>query len=759
MIGAVMSEILAPAGDAQSFYAALNAGADAIYLGLTDFSARKSAENFTLSNLSQFTDRAHLFGVKVYVALNTLVKDAELPSFFSCAREAWNAGADALIIQDIFLGKILHKCYPEIVLHLSTQAGVCNVYGARLAKRYGFSRVILARETPIEDISEIAKILETEVFVQGALCTCFSGQCYMSSFAGGNSGNRGFCKQPCRKKYSIDGNKKEKLAYRLSLSDLCVGEQIRPLIQAGVCSFKIEGRMRSPSYVSASVRYYRDLLDEKGAPVLKQDFSDLKRTFNRGNYTLGYSFGQDKNLISSEVQGHIGERVGKVSLLPQKGAKEKIVTKHEKLYFVKSSFCPSDGDGFKVLRQGQEVGGGVWRSYFPLRKDGFYLGTKNAFSDGDEVCITSDTALQKKLLQRQRKISLHLSCKLQEGNHMTVRVQKGEKEFTFTAPFLAEKAKSHPFTQADFVSCFSKADEFPFETHFEQSNITGDFFIVKSALNAFRREVFSELYKQLLPYRVQLEERPLPVVADVKQKNPAGIAVIDRNFSSSCYGEKVFDYAVFRPTDVKNIASIQDFLQNAKYYARHKLLFIPAFCTGEDIKNIKSLLPLFDGIYSDGVFAIELSRETGVLLFAGSGFNLFNPISAAVAQQECEEVCLSKELSEKELSVFDKSFYRFSGGSVQLMELGHCPFSMKCAECEDRDTYTMTDDAGRKFYLLRFKNSRCRFSVYNMLPMVSGRKSGVFDFTALTDEQKQRFLSEDTEGMRGAFGVRSEGIR
>ena len=315
-----MSEILAPAGDAQSFYAALNAGADAIYLGLTDFSARKSAENFTLSNLSQFTDRAHLFGVKVYVALNTLVKDAELPSFFSCAREAWNAGADALIIQDIFLGKILHECYPEIVLHLSTQAGVCNVYGARLAKRYGFSRVILARETPIEDISEIAKILETEVFVQGALCTCFSGQCYMSSFAGGNSGNRGFCKQPCRKKYSIDGNKKEKLAYRLSLSDLCVGEQIRPLIQAGVCSFKIEGRMRSPSYVSASVRYYRDLLDEKSAPVLKQDFSDLKRTFNRGNYTLGYSFGQDKNLISFEVQGHIGERVGKVSLLPQKGA-------------------------------------------------------------------------------------------------------------------------------------------------------------------------------------------------------------------------------------------------------------------------------------------------------------------------------------------------------------------------------------------------------------------------------------------------------
>lgn len=170
-----MTEILAPAGDEQTAYAALRAGADAIYLGLTRFSARESAENFCVSALERLTREAHLLGTKVYVALNTLIKDDELSDFFISAREAWNAGADAILIQDIFLGRALKELYPEIVMHLSTQAGCCNVHGARLAKTCGFSRVVLARETPLADIAKISELIETEAFVQGALCTCFRG--------------------------------------------------------------------------------------------------------------------------------------------------------------------------------------------------------------------------------------------------------------------------------------------------------------------------------------------------------------------------------------------------------------------------------------------------------------------------------------------------------------------------------------------------------------------------------------------------------
>ncbi|MDE6001215.1 MAG: U32 family peptidase, partial [Clostridia bacterium] len=175
-----MSEILAPAGDKNSAYAAINAGADAIYLGLDKFSARSSAENFNEENFKEICRYARAFGVKVYVALNTVVKDSELEGFFAAAVSAWNTGADALIIQDLFLGKYLKKLAPKIKLHLSTQAGTCNILGAELAKECGFERVILARETKLLDVAEISKIIETEAFVQGALCTCFSGQCYMS---------------------------------------------------------------------------------------------------------------------------------------------------------------------------------------------------------------------------------------------------------------------------------------------------------------------------------------------------------------------------------------------------------------------------------------------------------------------------------------------------------------------------------------------------------------------------------------------------
>ncbi len=258
-LGSIMSEILAPAGGENSAISAINAGADAIYLGLDKFSARSSAENFGADRLLKICQYAHAFGVKVYVALNTLVKDSELNEFISSAVGAWNAGADALIIQDIFLGKFLKENFPNMRLHLSTQAGTCNIYGARLAKKYGFERVILARETKLTDIAEISKIIETEAFVQGALCTCFSGQCYLSSFAGGNSGNRGKCKQPCRKQYAIDRKGFEDKAYRLSLADLCVGEKIDEYISAGVTSFKIEGRMRRPEYVAAAVNYYRNI--------------------------------------------------------------------------------------------------------------------------------------------------------------------------------------------------------------------------------------------------------------------------------------------------------------------------------------------------------------------------------------------------------------------------------------------------------------------------------------------------------------------
>ena len=430
------AEVLAPAGDKTAFEAALAAGADAVYLGLQDFSARKSAANFTVDDLAEAARKAHALGAKVYVALNTLVKEGERENFFVSALQAWNAGADALIVQELFLGRELKRLYPEMELHLSTQAGVCNAEGARLAKEYGFSRVILARETPLSDIARIAAIVETECFVQGALCTCFSGQCYFSSVVGGNSGNRGLCKQPCRKRYSIDRAGFEKPAYRLSLADLCVGEDIEKLLQAGVSSFKIEGRMRSAAYVGAAVRYYRDILDGTGDRA--QDLSDLKRTFNRGNYTKGYLFGQDKNLLSPAIQGHIGEAVGKVEGKDKSG----------RYLFVRSTFVPQDKDGFKVVRGGaEEVGGALWRSGYPAAKGGFYIPFDAKYRRGDDVCLTLDNALAARIEKRRRAAEVRLSITMRAGEPLRVAARGKFR------PYIAETQCGYHYSRAVQFVC------------------------------------------------------------------------------------------------------------------------------------------------------------------------------------------------------------------------------------------------------------------------------------------------------------------
>ena len=467
-----MYEILAPAGNRECALAAVDAGADAIYLGYAAFSARAGAENFDLTALEEVVSYAHLFGVKVYVAMNTLVKDGELEEFLSSLVAVHNAGADAILLQDIFLGKYIHERYPGIVLHLSTQAGANNVPGALLAKQCGFSRVVLAREASLQEIKAVSAVIETEVFVQGALCTCLSGQCYLSSFAGGNSGNRGRCKQPCRKKYFYDDAAGGEFSYALSLSDLSVGERAKDLAAAGVYSFKIEGRMRRPEYVAAAVRYCRKIFAGGNA---ERELSDLKRTYNRGNYTKGLAFGQDKRLLSPLVQGHIGEKVGVLKVVNGK-------------YYVESAFRPAKGDGFKILRQGKEVGGGTFLS---SDKRGFFLASRARLRGGDGVFLTTDTALGARLLSVHRRYPLDVEVMAAANAPLAARGGGVERR----SEFLLQPAKNSPLTAAELKDSFEKTDGMPFDVRVQVS-LQGPCFAPKSLLNAFRRDFFAAVWKE-----------------------------------------------------------------------------------------------------------------------------------------------------------------------------------------------------------------------------------------------------------------------
>lgn len=279
-----MTEILAPVGGKEQLIAAVRSGADAVYLGAKNFNARRNASNFEDAELSETVSYCHARGVKVHVTLNTLVMDSEIPTLIEEIKNIAAAGVDAVIVQDLAVAKIVREVCPTMEMHASTQMTIHDLSGALAAKELGFSRAVLSRELSFDEIKYIADNtdIELEAFVHGALCMCMSGCCYLSSVLGGRSGNRGLCAQPCRLEFRF-GEKD----HALSLKDMSHIEYIRELVEAGVCSFKIEGRMKRPEYVAAAVTACRAALAGE-----TPDTESLRAVFSRQGFTDGYFTGR-----------------------------------------------------------------------------------------------------------------------------------------------------------------------------------------------------------------------------------------------------------------------------------------------------------------------------------------------------------------------------------------------------------------------------------------------------------------------------------
>ena len=305
-------ELLAPAGNMAALHAAVAGGADAVYLGLETFNARRGADNFTLVTLREACDFAHLRGVSIYVTMNTIILPDEVGEALECVRQAYRAGADGFIVQDIGLAAEISRTLPEASLHLSTQMNTHNLAGVRAAARLGAERITLAREVSLDEIALLCAAaaeegMEVEVFAHGALCVCYSGQCFMSSMIGGRSANRGMCAQACRLPYELQNKALQKSLpspgdHLLSPQDLCTVDRVDDLVAAGVASLKIEGRMKSPEYVFAVTSVYRKALDaalaKENAAITDADRDRLTDAFSRG-FTTAYLDGKRGNDIMS----------------------------------------------------------------------------------------------------------------------------------------------------------------------------------------------------------------------------------------------------------------------------------------------------------------------------------------------------------------------------------------------------------------------------------------------------------------------------
>lgn len=485
-------EILAPAGSYESFHAAIVAGADAVYAGGPKFGARAFAENFTEAQLLNAIDYAHLHQRKFYLTVNTLLKDYEIEQLPEYLEPLYQRGLDAVIVQDMGVLNVVRQYFPDMDIHASTQMTVTGVNGAQFLKENGAVRVVPAREISLEEVRNIKSVtgMEMECFVHGALCYCYSGQCLLSSLIGGRSGNRGQCAQPCRLPYTVDGEK----GYLLSLKDICTLDIIPDLIEAGIDSFKIEGRMKRPEYVAGVTSIYRKYVDlylknpQKPYLVDDKDKEMLMDLFNRGGFHTGYYKQKNgRNMITIQKPNHIGVKVGTV--LSQKGrevqmraltdiaAGDLIEFKNEAQRYTTGKSC-KQGEVITILApKGMRLPAGevLYRVQSPE-----LLNTL-------EIMYSEGKVIEK----------LYGYISMEAGKAAKLVVCKDEYSVEVESEQQVEAASSRPLDEERIKKQLRKTGNTEFAFDMLDVELHGEVFLPMQQLNEMRRKALEELEKKI----------------------------------------------------------------------------------------------------------------------------------------------------------------------------------------------------------------------------------------------------------------------
>lgn len=517
-------ELLAPAGSMEALKAAVENGADAVYLGARTFSARGYASNFSEKELEEALDYAHLRGVKVYVTVNTLLKDLEMQSALKLLFRLREMGADAIIIQDPGLMYLAGKKLPDLPLHASTQMTLHNSAGVTFVKEMGIKRVVLSRECSLKDIKSIKEKTgaELEVFIHGALCISYSGQCLLSSLIGGRSGNRGYCAQPCRKRYRLfcDGKEvKTEGNYLLSPKDLNTTSCLGPLLEAGINSLKIEGRMKRPEYVAGTVRVYSHLLDKylenpAGYSVSEQEQKMLAQLFNRG-FTTGYFFKNPRSeLMSRENPHNRGIPVGVVVGYNRRTKRARIK--------LSDSLRPGDGIMIEKAWAKPEDKGQIITALYTERGLAYHAGkgelveisSDSRVLPGSVVYRTHDKMLMDALKKESEsmalktKIPVFICASASPGCQLELQIKDMDSNsVSVKSEYIVEIAKKQPTSKTQIEQQLSKLGTTLFEVQKIKVDVEGDVFIPVGQLNELRTRAVQKLEKLRIS---RWKRKPLP---------------------------------------------------------------------------------------------------------------------------------------------------------------------------------------------------------------------------------------------------------
>ena len=524
-----MVELLAPAGTSEALKAAVNNGCDAIYLGMNRFGARAYATNFDYNTLKEALDYAHLHNVKIYVTMNTIVFESELEDAYKQIDELYKLGVDALIIQDIALINYVKNHCPDMEAHASTQMGIDDSYAAVFVNKLGAQRVVLGRECSVEQIKKVKNEtnIPVEVFVHGALCVSYSGNCLMSGLIGYRSGNRGRCVGSCRKPYElidVTNNKNLGSSYILSMKDLKTIENIHEL--DFVDSLKIEGRMKEPTYVANVVSAYRKALDNK--TIDSKTVEDLNKTFQR-TYTKGYIFNEEKkNITNVDKPNHFGYYIGKITNV-NKGLYEISLVK------------PLNQNDIIRIDSKEEINYPVVKMYDKNRNlinkadTKAYIYMKEKANINDNVYITKDTKflddVAANMFKLQRRVNLDLYVDATVGNLLTITAVCGEHTSSITSDFLLEESKGKTLTKDDLFKQLDRLKDTPYQINHFEANLD-NVFIPMSKLNELRRTLIEDLNES----RLQIN-RVATNINDVVELN---VEPSHRHLSAFCTTEEQY---------------------------------------------------------------------------------------------------------------------------------------------------------------------------------------------------------------------------